>query len=743
MPRLITISNRLPISIFLNEDNEYAYKQSAGGLATGLSSFHSQNESLWVGWPGMEISEEKKGEVTAKMKQDNMLPVFLTEQDIEDYYEGFSNKTIWPLFHYFKLYAEYNPQYWQAYQRVNRQFADEIIKVGRPDDIFWVHDYQLMLVPEMLRKEFPDATIGFFLHIPFPSYELYRSLPWRHEILCGLLGADLIGFHTYDYARHFLSAVKRLRGHNHTLGRISLYDRMAEVDSFPMGIDYEKFNKAIHNPETLEEVISFRNNYGDVKLLLSIDRLDYSKGILQRLEAFDKFLEDYPDYIGKVSLITVLVPSRANVDQYKLLKEQIDEAVGRINGKYNTLEWTAIHYFYRSLPFETLAALYYTSEIALITPFRDGMNLIAKEFVATKTDKKGMLILSEMAGAAEALTEAIHINPNDIDSIKEAIYEALNMPEEEKIRRMSEMQEKIARYDVKQWASLFIKRLKEASNANMRKKAKYWNAQLERELQESYSKATSRLIMLDYDGTLVHFHKDPQKAIPNKELMDILKNLCADPHNRLVIISGRDGAFLDKWLGELPVEMIAEHGVWVKDNTGQWSTNIDPEVSWKEEIREVLESFVERTSGSFIEEKKYSLAWHHRQVNAGLGETRAHELVDILTHRVSDLNLQILEGNKVIEVKTSGINKGKAAQRWLDEKDWDFILTLGDDFTDEDTFRAMPPEAFTIKVGYVDSVARFHIAGVDEVRSLLQKLPSLAEPGADKELHQAGQESNV
>jgi trehalose 6-phosphate synthase/phosphatase len=741
MPRLITISNRLPISIVLDENNEYAYTPSAGGLATGLSSFHSQNENLWVGWPGMEILDEKKEEVTVRMKKDNMLPVFLTEQDIEDYYEGFSNKTIWPLYHYFKLYAEYNPQYWEAYKKVNRQFADEVIKVARPDDIFWVHDYQLMLVPEMLREEFPEATIGFFLHIPFPSYELYRSLPWRHEILCGLLGADLIGFHTYDYARHFLSSVKRLRGHNHTLGRISLYDRVADVDSFPMGIDFEKFNKAIYEPETIEEVINFRNNYGDVRLILSIDRLDYSKGILQRIEAFDRFLQDYPEYIGKVSLITVLVPSRANVEQYKLLKEQIDEAVGRINGKYNTLEWTAILYFYRSLPFHTLAALYYASEISLITPFRDGMNLIAKEYVATKVDKKGMLILSEMAGAAEALTEAIHINPNDIDNIKEAIHEAINMPEEEKIWRMSAMQDKIARYDVKQWAELFIKRLKEASNANKRKRAKYWSSKIEAQLLEDYTQASSRLLMLDYDGTLVGFHKDPLQARPDKELLEILSDLCADARNHVVVISGRDSSFLDKWLGHLPVEMVAEHGVWVKDKEGKWSTTIEPELSWKEEIRDVMESFVERTSGSFIEEKKYSLAWHYRQVNAGLGETRAHEMVDLLTHRTSDLNLQILEGSKVIEVKTSGINKGKATQRWLESNNWGFIAAIGDDFTDEDTFRAMNPDAYTIKVGYNDSVARFHIAGVSEVRKVLRKLASQDKPQTNPRIADA--KSNV
>ncbi|SDK80617.1 trehalose 6-phosphate synthase/phosphatase [Catalinimonas alkaloidigena] len=734
MSRLITISNRLPISL-VRRDERYEYTPSAGGLATGLKSFHGQNDNLWIGWPGMEIGqEEDQREITDRMKKDKMHPVFLTESDIEDFYEGFSNKTLWPLFHYFNLFTDYSPYTWERYVEVNQKFADEIFKVARPDDVFWVHDYQLMLLPALIRERFPHATIGFFLHIPFPSYEMFRSLPWRRELLNGMLGADLIGFHTYDYVRHFLSAVKRILDVDHSLGRIKLGDRVIDVDSFPMGIDYKKFANSIHNPTTIREVVKFRNNFNHEKIILSIDRLDYSKGIYQRLEAYDTFLSDHPEYQKKVALITVVVPSRGNVDQYQKLKVQLDEAIGRINGKYSTPEWTAIHYYYRSLPFETLTALYYCADIALITPFRDGMNLIAKEYVATKTDQQGVLILSEMAGAAKELTEALFINPNDIQGISDALHDALNMPSEEQRTRMQEMQSKVERYDVKNWAELFIDRMYEARSLNTRRREKHWNEALQQELIKKYKKTHRRLFLIGYDGTLVKFTVNPLSTRSDNELRTLLSELGKDPDNKVVVISGRDKSFLEEQLKGLPVDMIAEHGVWGKRGDDSWQILKQPQEGWKDDIRSILDSFVDRTPGSFIEEKEYSLAWHYRVVDSGLGEMRVHELTELLSHRVAALNLQVIEGKKVIEIKTSGISKGTAAKEWLDSDNWDLVLAIGDDYTDEDVFRETNAEAYTLRVGYQDSIARFHIDSVEDVRKLLRAL-NLA---SNVESHQNG-----
>jgi trehalose 6-phosphate synthase/phosphatase len=725
MSRLIIISNRLPISVKM-EGDQFAYEQSAGGLATGLKSFHETKKTLWVGWPGLTFEDEnQKSQIKNKLQSDNLIPVFIEESDYKDYYEGFSNRTLWPLFHYFWSYTEYDQRTWKAYERVNQQFCEEILKIAEPGDQFWVQDYQLLLLCGLLRKSIPDASIGFFLHIPFPSYELFRTLPWRKSILEGILGADLIAFHTFDYVRHFLSSVNRILKLENNLSRIQLGDRLVDVEALPMGIDYEKFANAIDTPETEKEIEIYRNNLGNVKLILSVDRLDYSKGILQRLQAFEIFLESYPEYLGKVSLILVLVPSRYGVEEYQQLKIQIDEIVGRINGKYNTIEWTPIHYFYRNLKFETLIALYYLSDVALITPFRDGMNLVAKEYVATKVNKKGVLILSEMAGASKELNQAVCINPNDINSIIDGIYVAINMPESEQTHRMEVMQAILKRYTVNRWAELFIKRLKEAKRNTLKMLTKFVNENTIYELLSFYNDSENRLFLLDYDGTLVNFHEDPKKALPSERIMKTLEQITKDERNDVVIISGRDKKILENIFGQMNVGLIAEHGIFDRSNGAkEWQCHLPSEPTWKSTIRDILEAYVDRTPGSFIEEKDYSLVWHYRKVDNDLGIMRTHELVDRLSHVISRYRLQILEGNKVIEIKNWEINKGRATSKWLKNKKYDFVLAIGDDYTDEDIFRALTSDHFSIKVGNAPSSARFHVKSVEEVHSLLQRIAS-------------------
>ncbi len=724
MPRLITISNRLPISVKV-KNGEFVYEQSVGGLATGLSSTDAK-ENYWVGWPGMTIKADDQADLATRMNADHLQPVFLTDREYENFYEGFSNKIIWPLFHYFKQYATYKKTYWEAYRQVNERFCEEIKKIARPDDVFWVHDYQLMLLPKMLREAYPDATIGYFLHIPFPSYELFRSLPWRKEVLEGILGADLVGFHTYDYVRHFLSATTRILGLNHSLGKVNMAGRIAEVDSFPMGIDYDKFAKAVFEKETIREIIELRQQLGKDKIILSVDRLDYSKGILQRIQAFERFLERYPEWQGQVTLLLILVPSRATVDQYQQLKEDIDQAVGRINGKFNTLRWTPIHYFYRALPFYTLAAVYYMADIALITPFRDGMNLIAKEYIATKTDQTGVLILSEMAGAAKELTEAILVNPDDPHDIVRGIHKALTMPAEEQIARNAAMQQTLRRYNVKRWSEVFMERLKESRLATDKIKRKQFNEQILAEITDAYAAADKRLFLLDYDGTLVDFQDDPQKASPDEYLYSLLKKLSKNPDNAVVIISGRDKETLEKWVGHLPLGIVAEHGVWNKDMDGEWTHADFLETDWKEEIRPIIESFVDRTPGSFIEEKHFSLVWHYRKSDQGLAEMRVHELIEQLAQYITPRRLQILEGNKVIEIKNASINKGHAVHRWMEKYPNCFALSAGDDHTDEDTFKALAnyPNAYTLKVGHNQTAAMYNLSSN---RDVLRTLHTLAE----------------
>ena len=471
MNKIHIVSNRLPLSIKQEEDG-FSFTPSVGGLATGMRSIYKEFGGQWIGWSGIptdDLTEDQLNEIDERLVDESCRAVHLSSEEINLYYEGFSNNVIWPLFHYFAQYIEYNVEYWEAYQQVNQRFADKVLEVAEDGDTIWVHDYQLLLVPQMIRAKKPGVTIGFFLHIPFPSLEVFRILPWRKELITGMLGADLIGFHTYDYERHFFSSVRRLLGYEVSFNQIHMEDRIILGDAFPMGIDYDKFRSKAeevfrkslpeksHLHKELEKYFLMSPNR---KLILSIDRLDYTKGIPNRIRAFEYFLEKYPEYRNKVTLIMLVVPSRAEVEQYKLLKSEIDELVGRINGRFGRINYTPIWYFYRSLPFENLIELYSSSDVALVTPVRDGMNLVAKEYIASRVNQTGVMVISEMAGVAKELGEAMIINPNNEPEIAEAIHQALEMPLEEQRQRMRILQQRISRYDVFKWAAEFIESLK-------------------------------------------------------------------------------------------------------------------------------------------------------------------------------------------------------------------------------------------------------------------------------------------
>lgn len=722
MAKTIIISNRLPIKVQRTESS-LDYIPSEGGLATGLGSIYKQGNNIWLGWPGIPISkEDQKKKVTKRLKELNMRPVFLTEAEIELYYEGFSNETLWPNFHYFNQDAIYNETFWEAYQKVNRKFAKALDPEIEEGDTIWVHDYQLLLLPELIRKKHPNISIGFFLHIPFPSYESFRLLPWRRELLNGMIGADFVGFHTYDDMRHFLSSVNRLVGIGNTNGQIKIGNRLVQADALPMGIDYEKYASAAALPDTLDREVRYRTSLGDVKVILSIDRLDYSKGIPQRLQALERFLLENESFHGKVSLIMVVVPSRDTVPKYVDLKAEIELLVGRINGKFSRMNWTPIHYFYRSLPLNALSAFYRMAHVALVTPLRDGMNLVCKEFIASKLDQKGVLILSEMAGSAKELSDAILINPNDIDQQAAAIKEALTMSEEEQIKRMNIMQNSLKRYNIHAWVKLFMNRLEYVKKAQEELLTKPLTQDVLKQLKEAYQKSSNRIIFLDYDGTLVGFYADPSDSKPDKELIDLLKSLSGEKENKVVVISGRGKETLEKWLETFHLDLAGEHGIWHKRYGANWIKFREVDNSWKEEYKSILDMYVDRTPGSFIEEKDYSLVWHYRKVETGLGDLRSRELTSHLKYVSSERDIQVQEGDMVIEVKNSQVNKGTAVKSWLDESQHDFVLACGDDWTDEDTFMAMPEDAYSIKVGSSSSAAKYRVESYRDIRKLLKEL---------------------
>lgn len=735
MNRLIIVSNRLPFKINIEKD-EPVLIPSIGGLATGMKSIYKDYQSMWFGWPGFgedDINRELKEKTEVALEKELCRPVYIDQDDIDLYYSGFSNKTIWPLFHYFMQYAIFEDDYWDAYRRVNQKFASEILKIVKPGDRVWIHDYHLMLLPALIREGQPDISIGFFLHIPFPSYELFRALPWRKDILEGMLGADLIGFHTYDYERHFISSARRLLGLDIYMNQIQTRNRIVKTDSFPMGIDYDKFfNESLRSDKRPEEEKSeirkeidryFRNHPGR-KIMLSIDRLDYSKGIPNRLIAFNHFLDKYPEYHHKVTLIMLAVPSRIDVEHYQMMKDEIDRLVGIINGRFGTITWTPVRYFYRALPFENLAELYGSSDIALITPVRDGMNLVAKEYIATRTDGSGVLVISEMTGAAKELNEAVKINPFDKDGTAEGIKQALEMPPDEQVERNNMMQKRIKRYDIKRWASDFMNNLDRVVAGRKDYLSKKITPGITGKIAACYQKSAKRVFFIDFSGTMVNMTGDIKEQEPYGDLFGLMRKYTRDEKNDIVLITAKEKEKAAMLFPEDEYTLIAEHGLWIKEPGSQWVQTTSEHSSnfWKDIVRPMIQSYTDRTPSSSFIERSHSISWHYGDADPDLVVSRAAEMKDELSSLVANMNLEVLEGNRVLEVKNMSFNKGKAASAYLQDKDYDFILAMGDDYIDEYLFQELPGDAITIKVGLRKTFARYNLESFEESLAFLDEL---------------------
>ena len=728
MAKNIIVSNRLPVQITKLE-NSYVFNTTSGGLATGMDSVHQGKNSLWIGWPGIasdSIDDDSYKPLINSLKKLNYYPVSLNKKEIDDFYYGLPNKCIWPLFHYFIEFSRFDEKYWDSYVEINKKFSEIVINNTEKGDIVWIHDYQLLLCPKMIKDIRPDVTIGFFLHIPFPSFEIFRIFPWRVQLIEGILGADLIGFHTYDYQRHFLSSVKRILKYEVSFNKVSLPSREVTVNTFPMGIDYNKFHDAANDhmdqknkerSELKKQLELHRKGDDGGKLILSIDRLDYTKGVINRIKAFDVFLTDHPEYREKVRLVMLTVPSRSDVPEYKKLKKETDEIVGRINGKHATVNWTPIWYYYRAMDFEDLIDLYMTSDIAMISPVRDGMNLVAKEFIATRVNLDGVLILSEMAGASKELFEALLVNPFDLNSMADSIYKALTMSLDEQKERNRSMQKRLRRYTVQRWANEFMRALNSVIKIDDTHTIKIETAQ-KINIKKSFENSSKKLIIIDYDGTLVEFNENPELAIPDENLINLIKDLNKKTDTHVAIVSGRDKKFLNKWFGKIPITLIAEHGHYQKVNNEDWTNKLKVSNLWMEDLIPLFETFTDRTPGTFIEKKKNSLVWHYRKSDPELASDRVVEFKTVLTSLISE-ELQVLDLNKAIEIISVRINKGVAISE-LFKNNYDFIICMGDDISDEYMFNTLPEDSFSIKVGNKNTNAKYYIQNPLEVRKLLK-----------------------
>ncbi len=720
--RLIVVSNRLPVAL-VHDDSEWKTKRSTGGLATAMDPILKRAGGVWIGWSGTD--EELPPEAVKLLNQEqSCIPVDLPADLLKKFYEGYANQALWPLFHSFTSRLEFDAESWEAYIEANRRFCSAVVREFRPGDRIWVHDYHLMLLPGMLRETLPDAAIGFFLHIPFPGSDIFSLLPRGEELLAGLLGADLIAFHTHVHLQHFRMSLRRLLSIESTVDRFEVPGRQVRLQALPIGIAPNDFLDYFDKPETHEHLAKLRAQYSGRKMIVAVDRLDYTKGLPHRLRTFRHLLNSNPDLIGKVVLLQVAVPSRENIESYQELRGEVHELISSINGEFGTPDWVPVVYIHRGIPKPELVAVYQFADVAWVAPLRDGMNLVAKEYVACRADGLGVLVLSSFAGAAAEMAEALLINPFDQERTSLTVVRALSMSEEEQRDRMSALHERVLRNDVFVWGDSFLALLDEAVKLRREHAPESPPLLPLDQLAKDYRTAARRLLLLDYDGTLVPFANRPRDAAPDQELRTLLTQLTSDQANCVVVISGRTAADLEYWLGEVPrLGLAPEHGArWRLPGSETWEGR-SADTEWKDTVRPILQHFVDRTPGSFVEEKEFALVWHFRTIEAEFGDWLATELVAMLEGMLAETELRAYRGHKIVEVKPMWANKGALATELLSGYASDgFILGIGDDLTDEDLFARLPENAWSIHVGGGVSKARYSLTDTRHVRQLLHQL---------------------
>ena len=624
------------------------------------------------------------------------------------------------MLHYLPNYLRYEPGWWDHYQNVNRTFAEKVLETAHEGDLVWVHDYQLMLLPAMLRAAAPNLRIGFFLHTPFPAYEIFRCHPRRRELAAGMLGANRIGFHAFGYLRHFCSTVQRLLGIETDLTHIRTEGYNTALGVYPIGINAPKFEETLDSEEFHQRREEFRMAHENKRLVVSVERMDYTKGILRRLEAIDNFLAR-SDKVDAIRFVFVSVPSREGIEEYQHLVEDVESRVGQLNGKYATLLNSPIHFIHGSIPFVDLCALYALADIALVTPLIDGMNLVAKEFIACQRENAGLLILSEFAGAAEELFNALLVNPYDSAAVAETLTDALALTAEEKRTRILPMRERVMRYDARHWARSFINDLMSGPTSQART-VETDIREARDQVEQAFSAGKPIALFLDYDGTLREIELNPRAATPNAGIESLLRRLGQHPNLDVTIISGRSQEDLGAFLGGHPFRLIAEHGASLRAPGKKEWERLDRNINyaWKEELLAIFRLYEQATPGSTIEEKHSSIVWHYRKADEEFGAWKANQLTEELSALTANHPIKVRHGKKMVEVTAAENNKGAAVARVLDENDdYEVALCAGDDLTDESMFELNRPRILTIKVGSGPTLARFRVPDPAAFRQFL------------------------
>jgi len=671
--KLHIFSSNLPMDVH-RVKGKPDLKERIDGLTVAIKSVYGSYESLWSGvlcTSKCKLTTKEKTSLKRQLgKSHKCNPLFIDMNESVD----FCRNTLWPLFHYFPERAEYSTKGWEAYKKFNQQYLKSILPKIKDEDTVWVHGYPLMLLPALIKEAMPNITVGFFLHVPFPSFEIFRLLPWREEILRGLLGADLVGFHTYEYTRHFLSSIYRILGYENNMGNIMVEDRMVHTDAFQLGIDFELFSNSKNEPEVKKELEKMYKHFDDCSVVLSIDRLDMTRGIENKINLIDKFFEKYSQFRNEVIFRVNVLPPHIEALDYPKLKRDLKKVIDKCNKKHGTKNWKPIDPFFGFVSMPRLKALYHASDVLLVTSLREGLNLITKEYLASKTSKKGVLILSEFTGGAEELSDAILVNPNNGDEIIDALVHALTMPEEEQRIRNIKMRSLLERNTALRWAVEFQEGLKEAKQKQEEISARVLSSKLKTQIITKYHTSSKRLIALDYNGTLVKSSDNLICPPPDEELLGLIESLVSNKKNTIVIVSDNERNDLEEWFGSTKVDLISSSTSWFKKRGSSWK-NLEPfSNQWMDDIRPIMEKFKDRTPGAYIREKRFALEWHFKKAVKELKAIRSRELMASLNSFSVSGELQVNEGDNVIEVKNAGIYRGRIVKTYINESEWDFML---------------------------------------------------------------------
>ena len=725
---MVVLANRLPFDMVKQPDGSTVARQAPGGLVTALAPILARREGAWIGWPGSADTDVEPTTAEGLTLQ----PVRLSAAEVDNYYEGFSNATLWPLYHDAVAPSVFHRPWWDAYFAVNERFAREAAEVAAPNATVWVHDYQLQLVPQMLRRLRPDVRIGFFLHIPFPPAELFTRLPWRRQIVAGLLGADLIGFQLPGASRNFVRLAKSLLDVPTSGGLLHHEGRTIRAGAFPISIDSAAQSALAATPEVHEAARTLRSDLGNPsKIILGVDRLDYTKGIDVRLTAFRELLAAGDPSVADAVMVQIATPSRERLDSYIKMREGIERQVGSLNGDFGRIGRPAVHYLHQSLPREDLAAFYVAADVMTVTPLRDGMNLVAKEYVACRVDGGGVLLLSEFTGAARELRAALLVNPYDTDGVKDGLRSALTMTAVAARRQMRTLRRQVLTHDVDRWAAAFLSALEgtrdHIADAQDRLPPEVVEALIE-------IAGTERLLVgTDFDGTLAPIVDDPATARALPEAVDALRSLAAIPGTMVAVISGRSLSDLRMLLGDTDaLELVGSHGAEVStpDKPGHAGATQHPEHPGRSELsptastrlaklRRVLQGITSQYKGINLEPKPTGIAVHLR--NADEQDAKAVTAA-IEEDPATWSGVHLLRGKKVLELTVVATDKGRAVQNLVREHHSTATLFLGDDITDENAFLSLRAPDVGVKVGIGATAADVRIADPARVSDALHVL---------------------